>query len=53
MKLKELGGGLVQMMKASGSHPNDEDLLTVSRKGPNLSAAVQKCSKSESSSFTA
>lgn len=30
MKLKELGK-LVQIVKASGSHPNGEDLLTVSR----------------------
>lgn len=42
VKLKELGV-LVQMVKASGSYPNDEDLLTVSRKGPNLSDASLCC----------
>ena len=42
VKLKELGG-LVQIVKDSGSHTTDEDLLMVSCKGPNLSDASLCC----------
>jgi len=41
VKLKE-SGGLVRIVKASGSYCND-DLLMVSHKGPNLSDASLCC----------
>lgn len=42
VKLKELGE-VFQIVKASGSHPNDEDLLTVLCKHPNLNVPSLCC----------